>query len=77
MDTDMKVNFLVSVELPDGVDISEMRDYVLDAVTTMVGSYPLDDPMFDLDRESVVVVTVNEEKDRRERERLLEMLVQS
>lgn len=73
----MKVNFLVSVELPDGVDISEMRDYVLDAVTTMVGSYPLDDPMFDLDCESVVVVTVNEEKDRRERERLLEMLVQS
>jgi hypothetical protein len=51
----MRVRFMVSAELPDGVEPETMVEYIADAVATMKGSYPPDDPLFDLDEDSITV----------------------
>jgi hypothetical protein len=46
----------VSFDLPPGVTREEAATYVRDTVVTECGSrHPVEDPLFDLDRQSVVV----------------------
>lgn len=49
---------VVTLDVPDGVRLTELREYVFDAVRVMAGSLPADDPMFHLDRESIKVDVV-------------------
>lgn len=54
----MKKKFIVEIDLPEDVTITEMKNYIYDSVATMCGSlHPLDDSLFDIDRESIKVVT--------------------
>lgn len=49
-----RVRIAVSFEIPEGASKEECLTYVVDAVTTMCGSYnPDTDPMFNLERESI------------------------
>ena len=59
-----RIEFRVSLVLPDGASVADARDYVLDAVATMRGCYrppgghhadDPGDPMFALDSRSVRV----------------------
>ena len=45
----------MGVELPDGCGAREMEDYVRDAVRCMKGALDPEEPLFDLDRDSVTV----------------------
>lgn len=48
--------FQVSVDLPDGVTIEEMRQYIEEAVSTWCGSFDAqNDPLFDLNRHTIAV----------------------
>ena len=51
----MKGKFKVTVDLPKGVTQVEMGEYIKQSIRTMAGSLHPDDPMFDLDRDSVKV----------------------
>lgn len=50
--------FIVQVEMPRDVTVSEMRDYIEEAVSTWKGSLHPDEPLFDLKREMVKVVAL-------------------
>ena len=54
----MKRAFQVTLEMPRGVKVGEMSDYILDAVQTWKGQLHPDDPLFDLDYETVRVVSL-------------------
>lgn len=54
--------FLVAVDLPDGVTVSEMADYILDAVGFMKGCQHPDDPIFSLEPDSVTVQIIAPKK---------------
>lgn len=47
--------FTVEVELPRGVTIARMRQYIEFEIKANVGHYPPDDPLWSLDRNSVKV----------------------
>lgn len=49
------MEFGVTVEMPDGVTSRMMVEYIEDAVATLRGSFSPDDPLFDLDPDSVKV----------------------
>ncbi len=52
----MKKKFVVSVEIPDGATVADMKSYINDAVRCWAGSLnPHNDPLFDLDRNKVMV----------------------
>jgi hypothetical protein len=60
----MKVSFVVSLDVPEGSSVTDVKDYIEDAVRTWCGSlrsaggYGEDDPgdpMFYLDKDSVKV----------------------
>ena len=58
----MRKLFRVSVELPTGVTAAQMRVYIYDAVASMKGSYHPEDPIFNLDSDSVKVSHLKETK---------------
>jgi hypothetical protein len=51
----MRARFLVSLDLPSGVSLEQMRQYIEDEIKTNIGRLPPDEPLFDLDRDSVKV----------------------
>ena len=51
----MKKQFVVSVQMPDGATVDAMRAYIEDAVTAWRGQLPPDDPIIYLVRASVKV----------------------
>lgn len=56
-------SFRVTVTIPDGVSVAEMRAYIREAVQTWCGSFdPENDPLFDLDYDSVKVVALPQAK---------------
>jgi hypothetical protein len=50
--------FEVRVNLPDGVTSSQMKQYILESVQSMCGCLSPDDPLFELDRKNVKVVSL-------------------
>lgn len=50
-----RVKFEVTVELPDGVTLAEMRQYIRDEVMAGSGGRSPEDPLFYLNRRSVLV----------------------
>ena len=54
----MRRAFKVTLDMPRGVKVGEMTDYILDAVQTWKGQLHPDDPLFDLDYEAVKVVSL-------------------
>ncbi len=52
----MKRRFIVTLEVPDGVSLADMTSYIKDAVVAIPGYYQKEEPIFNLDRESVKVV---------------------
>lgn len=51
----MKARFLVTLEIPDGVTPSEMLCYVGEAVSSWCKGTDPEEPLFDLDRDTVSV----------------------
>ncbi len=51
----LQYHYVVAVERPDGVTHAQMADYIEDAVRTFKGGLSPDDPLFDLDKDSVKV----------------------
>lgn len=47
--------FLVTIEIPRGATVEEMRTYIWDAIVTLKGGLSPDDPLFDIDRDSIKV----------------------
>jgi hypothetical protein len=47
--------YIVEVDHPPGVTGAQMKVYIEDAVASMKGSYHPEDPIFDLDGDTVVV----------------------
>jgi hypothetical protein len=61
--------FLVQVELPDGCTVEDMRRYIWDAVGTWKGQLHPDEPLFDLDDESVLVQSIPRPTPRKKRKK--------
>ena len=55
-------SFKVTLDVPEGVSIAEMRDYIETAVRTWCGGGCPDDPIFQLDGDSVKVTQLREVK---------------
>lgn len=51
----MKQRFVVEVDIPSGVSVQEMKDYIFGEVRAGIGGLPPEDPLFHLDRTSVKV----------------------
>lgn len=58
----MKYRFAVSLEIPKGATVHDVREYINDSVKTMRGCYSLEDPIFKLDADSVRVALAQREK---------------
>lgn len=54
--------FVVRFEMPDGATAFDALNYVKDAVQSLKGSYHPDEPMFGLDRETVTVSFLKEDR---------------
>lgn len=50
-----KAQFIVELDLPTGVKWSEMAACIRNEVQALPGHFPPEDPIYDLDRQSVVV----------------------
>lgn len=50
------LSFKVTVDAPHGVNRADLREYIHDAVGGWKGQFHPENPLFDLDRESVSVV---------------------
>lgn len=60
--------FRVTLEIPNGCSVEEVRFYIWEAVTTWAGSFePGVDPLFDLNRDSVKVTRERKPKKAIER----------
>ncbi len=57
-----KKSYRVSLEVPDGVNDWDMRQYIEESVATMKGCLCPEDPMFHLKGESVKVFNINKSK---------------
>lgn len=56
-------SFRVTVVIPEGVSVAEMREYIREAVRMWCKSFdPENDPLFDLDYNSVRVVALPQAK---------------
>ena len=51
-----KHKFIVEIEIPEGVNITEMKNYIALAVSCECGLLPLGDPLSDLNCDSIKVV---------------------
>lgn len=58
----MKKEFKVTIAIPEGMSVSDMVDFIHDAITFMPGGYHPDDPRFSVDRDSVKVVRLYRNK---------------
>jgi hypothetical protein len=47
--------FKVIIAVPDGMDTTDTRDYIHEAISFMPGGYHPDDPRFSIDRNSIKV----------------------
>lgn len=47
--------FAVAIDLPVGAEPDDVEEYILNAVTCMSGSKDINDPLFNIDKESIVV----------------------
>ena len=50
-----KISVTVTADVPDGVSLEEWIGYVQEAVASNIGMYPPEEPIFHLNRASVVV----------------------
>lgn len=58
--TQRKITLQVTLEAPDGANLNQVRDYVAAAIRSHCGGLnPAEDPMFDLNRDSVKVSVRN------------------
>lgn len=57
-----RVEFLVTLDVPLGCTIARMRDYIETEVKAGVGGVYPEDPITDLDRNSVVVIRHRQRK---------------
>lgn len=55
-------DFKVRLIIPSNVSKTEMRDFILDSIMANVGTRHVDDPIFELDRDSVSVVSITRRK---------------
>lgn len=62
----MKRSFIVTLEVPSGVTLEEMKEYIKNEVKCNVGSRSPEDPIFYLDKNSVTVKTVAKKKKKTE-----------
>ena len=58
----MKKKFVVTLEMPEGVTISEMKEYINEAVALWCKSYNPQEPLFDLNRNKVKVTSKRKER---------------
>lgn len=49
----MKARFLLEIDVPNGASLIELRDYITEEVKVGCGSRRPEDPIFNLDRDSV------------------------
>jgi len=56
----MKIEVTVQIEVPMNVYIDDVKEYVRDAVKTHCGGLHPEDPMFNLNRDSVKIIAVTE-----------------
>ena len=61
----MKRKFIVEVEMPKLVPLYSMREYIEDAVKSLKGTLRPDNPIFNLDRQSVTVKIVLRRKKKK------------
>lgn len=52
-----KRKFTVEVEIPEGCTVTEMKEYIRLAVRCWAGGMDPEDPIYDLDKDSVKVST--------------------
>ena len=57
----MKKSFKVTLDMPEGVSIMEICGYIVGSIRLMRGSYSKDDPIFELDRDTVKCTPIKEE----------------
>lgn len=55
----MIAKFEVQVEMPRGVDLLRMKEYIEESVQSNVGMLHPDDPLFHLERKKVKVKTIS------------------
>lgn len=60
-----RIRITVSMEIPEGADRDDCLAYVQDAIESWKGSYHPADPMFELDRSTVVSQYVTTHHNRR------------
>jgi hypothetical protein len=58
----MRRSFIVSLEMPKSVTVPEMKEYVESAVRVWKGQLHPDQPIFDLDADSVQVTPVKQRR---------------
>jgi len=58
------IEFKVTIELPDDMYVSDMREYIKDALQGWKGQFHPDDPAFSIDRDSVKVVRLIKRKQK-------------
>lgn len=63
----MKKSFVVSLEIPDGVSVTEMREYIRDAVGWWCKGTNPEYPIFDLDANKVRVKVLKTDSRKRDR----------
>lgn len=57
--------YVVTLERPSGVTKTEMKAYIEEAVSAWNGSFRPEDPLFDLDRDSVHVTSLRATDERK------------
>lgn len=71
----MKKAFIVQIDVPSGVFVQDVREYIEQAVISHCGGLNPSDPLFELDRSSVEVITASTPFKRREqRNRIAESI---
>ena len=58
----MKKSFKVTLDIPEGVNTMEMCEYIVRSVRLMRGSYSRNDPIFELDRDTVKCIPIKEKR---------------
>lgn len=61
----MNRSFIISLDMPKGVTVPEMQQYIDSAVRVWKGQLPPEEPMFNLDRDSIRVTVVKQRRRKR------------
>lgn len=60
----MKAKFTVTLDMPEGMSKGDMKQYIEDAVKSWAGCYPPNEPVFDLNRNSVKATHQRKKKEK-------------